>query len=147
MTEASGAWWQPAYRGGRVEVLEALECKRLLVSASVGRLGYSTSNEQRIVPMNYVLADDHLVFRTASDNEVAHFASGRAVAFQVDEMNQQQQSGWSVLVSGTAQKLPSASLRAMDVGETPEPWAAAPQSEPLSALPTCRSPAGKVRCR
>ncbi len=124
MIEASGAWWPPAYRGGRVEVLEALECKRLLVSASVGRLGYSTANEQRIVPMNYVLADDHLVFRTASDNEVAHFAPGRAVAFEVDDIDKFLQSGWSVLVSGAAQELPSASLRAMDVGETPEPWAA-----------------------
>lgn len=124
MTETSGVWWQPAYRGGRVEVLEAVECKRLLVTASVGRLGYSTSNEQRIVPMNYVLANDHLVVRTASDNEVAHFARDRAVAFEVDDIDKFLQSGWSVLVSGTAEELPRAALRAMDVGETPEPWAA-----------------------
>jgi hypothetical protein len=31
-------------------------------------------------------------------------------------------------VCGTAEELPSASLRAMDVGETPEPWAAGVRS-------------------
>jgi nitroimidazol reductase NimA-like FMN-containing flavoprotein (pyridoxamine 5'-phosphate oxidase superfamily) len=121
-------WWQPAYRGGRLEVLEATECRRLLISTSFGRLGYSAADEQRIVPMNYVIAEEHLVFRTSSENEVARFAPDRQVAFEVDKIDEFLQSGWSVLVSGTAEELPRASLRAMDVGETPEPWAAGVRS-------------------
>jgi len=123
MTVASGIWWEPAYRGGRLEDLELSECRRLLVSFNVGRLGYSTPDEQRIVPLNYVVADEHIVFRTSSDNDIARFAPGRPVAFEVDEMDGFLQSGWSVLACGTADELPRASLRAMDAGETPEPWA------------------------
>jgi nitroimidazol reductase NimA-like FMN-containing flavoprotein (pyridoxamine 5'-phosphate oxidase superfamily) len=109
-------------------VLEATECRRLLISTSFGRLGYSAADEQRIVPMNYVIAEEHLVFRTSSENEVARFAPDRQVAFEVDKIDEFLQSGWSVLVSGTAEELPRASLRAMDVGETPEPWAAGVRS-------------------
>jgi uncharacterized protein len=123
-----GNWWQPAYRGGRLEELEPGECRRLLVSTSIGRLGYSTGEEQRIVPLNYVLAEDHLVFRTSPENEVAKFAVDRPVAFEVDQVDEFLQAGWSVLVSGTAEELPRASLRAMDVDETPEPWAAGVRS-------------------
>lgn len=128
MTTTPDAWWQPAYRGGRVDELEATQCRRLLVANSVGRLGYSSSDGQRILPMNYVIAEDHLVIRTSPDHEVARFAHNRAVAFEVDEVDKLFQSGWSVLVCGTATELPRASLRAMDVGETPEPWAAGVRS-------------------
>jgi nitroimidazol reductase NimA-like FMN-containing flavoprotein (pyridoxamine 5'-phosphate oxidase superfamily) len=123
MTVAAGIWWEPAYRGGRLESLEVSECRRLLVSVNVGRLGYATPDEQRIVPLNYVVVDEHLVFRTSSDNDIARFVPGRQVAFEVDDMDGFLQSGWSVLACGTAEELPRASLRAMDVGETPEPWA------------------------
>ena len=123
-----GNWWQPAYRGGRLEDLEPAECRRLLVTTSIGRLGFSTGEEQRILPLNYVLAEDYLVFRTSPENEVAKFALDRPVAFEVDQVDEFMQSGWSVLVSGTAEELPRASLRAMDVDETPEPWAAGVRS-------------------
>ena len=122
-TSTPPSWWQPAYRGGRLERLEIDECRRLLVSTNVGRLGYSTEHEQRIVPMNYDLAGDHVVFRTSSENEVARAVPGRSVAFEVDTFDSFLQAGWSVLVSGTAEELPPESLRAMDVDETPEPWA------------------------
>ena len=75
------------------------------------------------MPMNYVLSDEHLVIRTSPDNEVARCAVGHPVAFEVDDIDAFLQAGWSVLVSGTAEELPSRSLRAMDVDETPEPWA------------------------
>jgi nitroimidazol reductase NimA-like FMN-containing flavoprotein (pyridoxamine 5'-phosphate oxidase superfamily) len=123
MTVATKIWWEPAYRGGRIEVLEVSECRQLLVTSNVGRLGYATPDEQRIVPLNYVVFDEHLVFRTSSENDIARFVPGRPVAFEVDDMDGFLQSGWSVLACGTADELPRESLRAMDVGETPEPWA------------------------
>lgn len=127
-TSTPPSWWEPAYRGGRLEELETEECRRLLVSVNVGRLGFTVDDEQRVVPMNYVLADDHVVFRTSQDNEVARNVPGRAVAFEVDNFDSFLQGGWSVLVSGSAEELPRESLRAMDVGETPEPWASGVRS-------------------
>ena len=49
---APAVWWSLTLRGGRVERLSPPECRRLLGSTSVGRLGYSTANGPRIVPMN-----------------------------------------------------------------------------------------------
>lgn len=121
-------WWEPAYRGGRLEVLDETECRRLLVVGSVGRLGYRAGAEQRIVPMNYVLAHQHLVFRTSAESEIAESALGSPVAFEVDEVDPFLQAGWNVLVSGVAEELPRTELRAMDVGETPEPWASGTRS-------------------
>jgi nitroimidazol reductase NimA-like FMN-containing flavoprotein (pyridoxamine 5'-phosphate oxidase superfamily) len=123
MTVLSAIWGEPAYRGGRAEELETAECRRLLVSGNVGRLGYRTHEEQRIVPVNYVIADDHLVFRTLPDHDIARSVPGQPVAFEVDDVDRFLQAGWSVLVSGVAEELPRASLRAMDADETPEPWA------------------------
>jgi nitroimidazol reductase NimA-like FMN-containing flavoprotein (pyridoxamine 5'-phosphate oxidase superfamily) len=122
MSDALLDWWEPAYRGGRIEVLEAAECARLLVTTNIGRLGFSVDDGQRIVPINFVVADRHLVFRTAPHTEAAR-CIGRPVAFEVDSFDEFLLSGWNVLVSGTAEQLPMESLRAMDVGETPEPWA------------------------
>ena len=120
---AESEGFESLHRGGRVEELDPSECRRLLVTTNVGRLGYSTGDEVRIVPLNYVLAADQLVVRTLPDNEVARFALNRPVAFEIDELDRFLQSGWSVLVSGVATELPRESLRAMDFGETPEPWA------------------------
>ncbi len=128
MTVTSQKLWQPAYRGGRLEDLEYAECRRLLVATSVGRLAYTTDDEPHIVPINYVLFDEHLVFRTSRDNEVAGSAVGQPVAFEVDKIDEFLQAGWSVVVTGIAEELPGRSLRAMDVGETPEPWASGVRS-------------------
>lgn len=122
MAEPVETWGGPAYRGGRVEVLEAAECARLLVTTNIGRLGFSVDDDQRIVPMNFVVADRHLVFRTAPHTEAAR-CIGRKVAFEVDSFDEFLLAGWNVVVAGTAEELPIESLRAMDVGETPEPWA------------------------
>ena len=115
--------FESLHRGGRVEELESSECRRLLVTTNVGRIGYSTGDAVRIVPLNYVLFADQLVVRTLPDNELARFALNRPVAFEIDELDRFLQSGWSVLVSGVATELSRESLRAMDFGETPEPWA------------------------
>lgn len=128
MTKTLGSWEEPRYNTGRVEHLEAAECHRLLVSTSLGRLGYSTGDEQRIAPMNYVLAGNYLVVRTEPGNDIAKYARNRPVAFEVDEVDRFLQSGWSVLVCGTTEDLPADALRAMDLGETPEPWAAGVRS-------------------
>lgn len=122
MSDLAKTWWEPAYRGGRIEVLEDAECARLLVTTNIGRLGFSVEDGQRIVPMNFVVADRHLVFRTAPHTEAAR-CIGRQVAFEVDSFDEFLLSGWDVVVSGTAEALPMESLRAMDAGETPEPWA------------------------
>ena len=124
MTTATSIHWEPAYVGGRMEKLDVTECLRLLASTNVGRIGYSVHDEQRIIPMNYVLTAEHVVLRTSVEHDLGQFVCGRPVAFEVDAVDSFLQSGWSVLISGVAEELPEATQRAMKDVDTPQPWAA-----------------------
>lgn len=66
---------------------------RVAVSASDGR--------PAVVPVNYEVVDDAIVFRTAPDS-VPAAAVGREVAFEVDHVDEALSQGWSVLAVGSA---------------------------------------------
>ena len=116
------AGWSLLDRGGRLETLDRDECRRLLGSTSIGRLGYCTDFGPRIVPTNYSLVSESLTFRTGIDSEASHQLFDRPIAFEVDQVDEFLQAGWSVLVVGNAQALDEASLLLLDVGESPQPW-------------------------
>jgi hypothetical protein len=116
------AGWSLLDRGGRLETLEREECRRLLGSTSVGRLGYCTSFGPHIVPMNYTLVSEAVIFRTGLDTQAAQELFDHPIAFEVDHVDEFLQTGWSVLVVGNAQPLDEASLLLLDVGQSPQPW-------------------------
>jgi Pyridoxamine 5'-phosphate oxidase len=61
------AGWSLLDRGGRLETLDRDECRRLLGSANMGRLGYCSDSGPRILPMNYTLVGESVTFRTGLD--------------------------------------------------------------------------------
>ena len=70
-----------------------------------------------IVPVNYVLSGSRVVFRTEPRGMLARACAGTVVAFEVDELDPEGRSGWSVLVVGQAELLDgSAALRAAESG-------------------------------
>lgn len=123
MTATSRAWWSLPSDSARLIELDPSQCRELLFSVHIGRLAYVTDRGPRIVPMNYVVAGDNLVFRTAVGNEAARHSRGRPVAFEVDRADEVQHAGWSVLVVGVAEELTVAMLASLDIGRTPDPWA------------------------
>jgi uncharacterized protein len=118
------AAWSLLDRGGRLETLDRDECRRLLGSTNVGRLGYCTDLGPRIVPMNYTLVGEAMTFRTGIDTEASHQLFDHPVAFEVDQFDEFLQTGWSVLVVGNAQPLDEELLLLLDVRQTPQPWPA-----------------------
>ncbi|MFP5282893.1 MAG: pyridoxamine 5'-phosphate oxidase family protein [Actinomycetes bacterium] len=121
-------FWLAMSRGGAVVELDRSECVDLLGAGTVGRLGYVTDDGPRVVPVNYVLAEDRVVFRTTAYGEVARAASGRRIAFEVDDVDEFFRAGWSVLVVGTADLLSEADLGRLSPRTWPEPWAAGPRT-------------------
>jgi nitroimidazol reductase NimA-like FMN-containing flavoprotein (pyridoxamine 5'-phosphate oxidase superfamily) len=86
-----------------LEVLTTDECMALLDSRrSLGRIGYVVDGVPIIVPVNYVLDDDSIVFLTTRGSKLSWLSNHRNVAFEVDEVHSVDESGWSVLVRGTA---------------------------------------------
>lgn len=105
--------------------LPPAECARLLTTRTVGRIAFQTDNGLRILPVNYVVDGDRIVFRTAAYGVIARSVRASDVAFQVDELDEQLRSGWSVLAVGRCERLEDVSeLARVPQGARPEPWAA-----------------------
>ncbi len=83
------------------EMLGRAQCLDLLAGAAVGRLALIVDGHPEILPVNYILDGDAVVFRTAEGTVLTH-ASLTEVAFQVDHFDESHQSGWSVMVKGQA---------------------------------------------
>lgn len=75
-----------------------------------------------MMPMNYTLVKDFVTFRTGLDTEASQQLFDHPIAFEVDQVDEFLQSGWSVLVVGNAQALDEASLLLLEIGQSPEPW-------------------------
>jgi uncharacterized protein len=86
------------------EVLTVDECLRLLATQRIGRLAVVVDRYPMVVPVNYALDRGNVVFRTAPGVKL-DAAQHRNVAFQVDQFDLSSRSGWSVLLTGTAEVL------------------------------------------
>jgi uncharacterized protein len=116
------ARWSLVYRGGRLETLDRQECRRLLSSMRIGRLGYCTEAGPRVLPMNYTLVADTLIFRTGMETEAARHLTAGPIAFEVDQADEFLETGWSVLVVGNAEPLDQTSLLFLGLTQSPRPW-------------------------
>lgn len=125
--------WRPPVRPDQncvmtqreLEDLSSDECFRLLAHARVGRLVYEDDLGPAAVPVNYTMAGHDIVFRVEGGAKQAAIQQPM-LAFEVDHIDEEQQSGWSILVRGVGaevdlERVP-ALLRAME-GRVATPWA------------------------
>ena len=93
------------------------ECLDRLRSARVGRIAVTSRVLPAIVPINYTVVGNTLVFRTRPGGMLARACDNAVVAFEADEVEPDGQAGWSVLVVGVAELLEgSAAIRAVERG-------------------------------
>lgn len=99
-------------------------CLRLLASHEVGRVAACTAEGPRIVPVNYTVVDDTVVFRTTPYSLLGMRAWSARLAFEIDEFDREQRSGWSVVAIGRGEVIEdNAELRRIQSGPNPVPWA------------------------
>ncbi|MGW4564588.1 pyridoxamine 5'-phosphate oxidase family protein [Streptomyces sp. NPDC004561] len=113
------------------------ECRTLLSTHGVGRLAVTTSEGRpAVVPVNYEVVDDAIVFRTAPDSVPAAVAETE-VAFEVDHVDDALSQGWSVLAVGPASVVtdPEAVRRLAQRAHT-MPWAGGEREMWVSIRPT-----------
>jgi len=121
---ANEAFWTAAQLGAGLIELDRQECLELLAAKAVGRVAYVVDNGARILPMNYIVAGDSIIFRTVPDGEIYQHAISTTCAFEVDETDEFFQSGWSVVVVGHLELATEEDFARMRYGRLPEPWAA-----------------------
>jgi hypothetical protein len=85
------------------EVISASECLRLLAAERVGRLGVVLEGQPEIFPVNYTLDGDGILFRTADGSKLEGALHG-PVVFEVDHLQPESRSAWSVVVHGRAER-------------------------------------------
>lgn len=78
------------------------ESVALLGATGVGRVGVTRDGVSHVVPVNYAVYGDSLVFRCGTGTKLAAAAAGRPMAFEVDQIDESTGTGWSVLVSGSS---------------------------------------------
>jgi nitroimidazol reductase NimA-like FMN-containing flavoprotein (pyridoxamine 5'-phosphate oxidase superfamily) len=79
------------------------ECWDRVASAPFGRLALSVFDDVDIVPINAVLSNGDLYFRTAPGSKLAELTANPRVAFEIDGYDDD--TAFSVVVKGTAERL------------------------------------------
>lgn len=86
-----------------VEALELEECWRLLATTRFGRLAVSDEQGADIFPINHLVKDHLVYFRSAPGTKIVSLTERPGVAFETDDTESRQR--WSVVIRGTARRL------------------------------------------
>ena len=104
--------------------LSTEDCQRLLRAGTVGRVAVSTPGGPHIVPVNYVVSGDAVIFRTSPYSVLGSHARNSLLAFEVDHLEPGQDDSWSVVARGRCEFIDDPrELDAQDGAKRPKAWA------------------------
>ncbi|GAB3713812.1 pyridoxamine 5'-phosphate oxidase family protein [Mariniluteicoccus flavus] len=109
---------------GHFTTLADDECRDLLRTHTIARIGWESSVGPQVIPVTYRVDGDTVVFRTAPGSILAELRTGARVVVQIDEFDTETRTGWSVMARGTASSPtdPDA-LVGLWSHDGPAPWA------------------------
>jgi uncharacterized protein len=93
------------------------ECLELLAANHVGRLAVSGKDAPVIRPVNYAFDEpsQSVVFRTAPGSKFYALLRQNTAAFEVDGIDQEKRTGWSVIIVGATEEVTTPSdVRRLD---------------------------------
>lgn len=85
-----------------MEVLDLDECMELLASVPIGRVAMIDSGEIAVLPVNHVVQDGRVCFRTAPGAKLDAGIMQHVATFEADDYDATTGTGWSVVVKGRA---------------------------------------------
>ncbi len=113
---ADERWFQK-----RLSEVDEAECWELLRSRKVGRVAYTDERGPMVVPITFAVGEDSVLFRVAPYSEVARQLPGARVALEVDDIDYDTRSGWSVVIRGSVEAVDTEDLPAPEARPTPWP--------------------------
>jgi nitroimidazol reductase NimA-like FMN-containing flavoprotein (pyridoxamine 5'-phosphate oxidase superfamily) len=105
------------------EDLEESVCWRLVSRVAIGRVGFVYDGEPMVLPVNSMLIEGKIAFRTAGDSMLHELGDGEVVAFEADHVDPVSESGWSVLVRGHLWEVTDQALLDQLAASPTHPWA------------------------
>lgn len=132
----------PATTRARIEELSEADCLTLIAPGGIGRIAYVGRYGQTVLPVNYQMLDNTIVFRTGEDSPLEEdLQTGirhaeYQVAFEIDEINLAEKDGWSVLIQGPAHHIDSDAERAAASQTGVQPWSGGAKEHYIRVVPT-----------
>ncbi|MBB6380887.1 nitroimidazol reductase NimA-like FMN-containing flavoprotein (pyridoxamine 5'-phosphate oxidase superfamily) [Pseudonocardia eucalypti] len=99
------------------------ECLRLLAGSVIGRVVFVDAALPAIQPVNFLLDGQEVIFRTANGAKLAAATRESVVAFEVDEIDPDTRTGWSVVCIGRSYEVTDPARLAALADTMPRPWA------------------------
>jgi uncharacterized protein len=82
------------------EAIGPRQCFDLIEAHHLGRIAWQAADRPQILPVTYALHEGSVYFRTLPEGILAELAQPTSVALEVDELDQQTRSGWSIVLHG-----------------------------------------------
>src|SRR5215831_11352278 len=128
----------------RLESLNRNCCLELIATVPVDRIGITIRTLPDILPVNFALVGEKIVFRIIPGMKLDAAAAGAVVEFEVDSYSPDGTSGWSVLVRGPCSEITDpAELAAMEAVRL-RAWAF---NEGIAQRLVCIEPSFVTGCR
>ena len=97
------------------------ECLELLAEHHVGRVAYCDDHGPVVLPVNCAVDHGTILIQTSPHSTLASRLRTAPASFQIDEFDEYTQTGWSVLVRGSAAYVDPTDLPADE--DRPHKWA------------------------
>jgi hypothetical protein len=81
------------------------ECIRLLRGETVGRVAFCSEGHPVVLPVNFVVLNESVIFRTGPGAKLEAAVLGGPIAFEVDAIDRWYHEGFSVLVVGRCREV------------------------------------------
>lgn len=129
--------WIGASGDSPIRELTTEACLLALEGTTIGRIALAIADDAEIFPVNYVLDEGAIYFRTAPGSKLLALAANPQVAFEIDGYDDS--DAFSVIVKGTAERLEVQSE--VDAADklTLAPWAPTLKYRWVRILPTAIS--------
>ncbi|MCE7481276.1 MULTISPECIES: pyridoxamine 5'-phosphate oxidase family protein [Microbacterium] len=112
-----------------ISELQEQQCRELLTTTTVGRIGFVADERVHIFPVNYAVSGDDVLVHTSSDGILRRVGDADSpVAFEIDYHDDLAGTGWSVLMHG---RISTASDEDVPTTAGRAPWAGAERVLPL----------------
>jgi nitroimidazol reductase NimA-like FMN-containing flavoprotein (pyridoxamine 5'-phosphate oxidase superfamily) len=119
-----------------LRALSPTECFDLLEPGGIGRVGITAAEGVIILPVNFAVTGQAIIYRTAPDTLLALHANAH-ISFEVDHCDQALHEGWSVLVHGHAHEVTDEhQVKQLENTTRLEPWAPGARDVYVRIAPT-----------
>ena len=119
-----------------LQALSPTQCFDLLGPGGIGRVGITDEDGIIILPVNYAVKGQAIIYRTAPDTLLALHANTK-VSFEVDHCDETLHEGWSVLVQGHAHEVTDEhQVKQLEDTTRLKPWAPGARDVYVRIAPT-----------